>query len=503
MEEDFTVEKYNQAFRQFRNYVRSYPSEELIDTCINHINAPNLSKIEQLQLQPWSFVLLIKWILVDPLCKKVGKKPLDSKHFNKIIQSLDTLMNQARLPDDFENHILFIRAIGAQQFPYQQDLSSQFIARQSILFSQLSSNHSISTDFLSHTGISISDFLDLSFLTFVLMEHYETSKIKLTWFQQFHSSYNEPLISKYINLISKTFEEMRVWAMLPDNKGYRAPSEVFEPSVLSAFPFIKTSTQLICIHPQLFYRSIENFVYDSLRQVNKDRFMRKFGNIFENYVNDGLQRAGLHFIRENEIMQQYGNTGLQIDFLTETPESNVFIECKAGEMPRQAITAHNQDIIADKTRKTALKAIHQAHDVLNKMSDIQKAKNNYLVVVTYKEMFIGNGRKLHNYMAKDAVDEIINAYNTSALIPMENIYFIYINDFDFLCEMIKNNTIGLVEAIERAKQADSIPNTSNFIFSQHLMDWWDDDKPEHLTNEFDQILQKIIAKLKLPGNQLQ
>ncbi|MFT7413654.1 MAG: hypothetical protein ACI9FO_000305 [Methylophagaceae bacterium] len=497
MSKNFNVTKYSESFKQFRNQVRKYPAESMVHACISHINQPSESTLEELHLLPWYFVLLIKWVLTDPLCKKSGRKNLTQNEFMKISQLLDELMGLTRLPSDFDNHILFMRAIAAQQFPYQQKLSSGFIARQSLLFSPLAHNHSINTDFNNHTGISIQTYLDLSFMTFVLLEQTNTNSIAITNYRQIHIGYSTSTVNKYIELISKSFNDMKSWASQDENKGFRSPSELYEPSLLLNYPFIRTSDSLICIHPQLFYRSIENFVFDTLARLNKQRLMSKFGEIFENYVNDGLTRADLYFIREHEIKKRYGNSGLQVDFLVETETSNVFIESKAAELPRQAIAAHDKKIIQDKTQYSAIKAIAQAHAILNKMPENEAQKQNYLLIVTYKESFIGNGKKFHDYMATEAINEILEKNDYSRLIPMENIYFLNISDFDFFCEMIKNKTIDLVEVIERAKQSDLTPETSKFIFSQHLMNWWNNDKPEHLSAEFERIQTDLMNNLNL------
>lgn len=324
-----------------------------------------------------------------------------------------------------------------------------------------------------------------------------TTTLTLIFFKHLNKSFGTETIEKYLSLISKDFDSMRLWVKKPTIQGRRAPSEVFEPSIFVTFPFIRTDEWLICFHPQLFYRSTESFVYDTLGNFDRQSFMNKFGKIFEDYVSQGLQRGNLPFTREQELVKIYGGQGQQIDFFIEFDKQNVLVECKAGAMPVQGMVGHTKQMIASKTKQSVIKALDQANDFINKLPDHKKNKTNYLIVITYKEMYLGNGIQFQKDMATEAVNAIIEKYNVYTVIPLENIYFLTISDFDFLMEMLKDGQLSLVEAIEKAKDSDLDPHKKKFFFSQHLLEWRIGNAPAHLNNEFDAIFQRLTENLNL------
>lgn len=492
MEDGFSSNKYYNEFKRLRNYIRKYSASSIIDKCVFHINQKSNTKLDSLQLLPWQFICVIKWVLLDKECKILTSKEMDTKAFEKLRLLLLNLERQIRGPDEFDNHYLFFRALACQQLGFQKELSNQFIARQSILFSQLSHDHPINSDFKDITGLTITEYLDLSFLTYVGMKN--THIVRWSWFRELSEQLNIDfnLIANYVKLIALDFKSYREWLIKTEGNNYKSPMELYENSSLVSYPFFISKFGLVCIHPQLFFRSIENFVYDVLRVNNSQRFMDKFGNIFESYVRDGLDRSQVEYFTESDLREKFGHNESHVDFVIKADaESLIFVEAKAKDMQKLGYFAHEQSIITDKIRDSALKAVNQAHNVLrNYVEHDNPPVRSYLIVITYKEMYLGNGKTVLDYLAHNAMSKIYETY-PSHQIPPENIYFMNISDFDFLCEMVKNQRLTFLEALEKAKTADSHRDTKVFTFSMHLQNWWTDDRPQHLSLEFDKIYTRL------------
>ena len=159
--------------------------------------------------------------------------------------------------------------------------------------------------------------------------------------------------------------------------------------------------------------------------------------------------------------------------------------------------------LKDKTKPSVLKAITQAHDVIRKLTDkpdcgIQSCPNNYLLVVTFKELYLGSGRSYYEIVAQEAMDQIYEQYDGLSVIPPENMYFITIDDLDFACAMIKDGEMSFSKMIETAKVADEKPGTRKFDFVQHLHGMpVSIDTPQYLKDRKDQLFEKlehILAK---------
>src|SRR5690606_18318477 len=107
MEDGFSSNKYYNEFKRLRNFLRKYSASSIIDKCVFHINKKSNTKLDSLQLLPWQFICVIKWVLLDRECKTVTSKEMDSKAFEKLRLLLANVERQMRGPNEFDNHYLF------------------------------------------------------------------------------------------------------------------------------------------------------------------------------------------------------------------------------------------------------------------------------------------------------------------------------------------------------------------------------------------------------------
>jgi len=232
-----------------------------------------------------------------------------------------------------------------------------------------------------------------------------------------------------------------------------------------------------------------------MRKHDAAKFMDKFGGIFEQYVDQTLVYSGVKYINEDDVVDLLGHGGNLIDFVILEQDANIYIDAKATEMSYSGKVAHLTQVLKDNTKRSVIKAIKQAHDVMNKISDnnnpISKDRN-YLFVVTFKDMFLGNGRTFYETVAKEKMDEIYKEYSGRKIIEPENMYFISIEQFDILTELVKKNIVSYKSAIEKAKIDDAVPETKKFDFFLHMASWgYPLDIPQFLIDEGDQIFNKL------------
>lgn len=82
-------------------------------------------------------------------------------------------------------------------------------------------------------------------------------------------------------------------------------------------------------------------------------------------------------------------------------------------------------------------------------------------------------------------------------IPIDNMYFLTIDDFERLVAQVGTGAIGLVEALERAKSMDANPATRSFLFEQHLTAWGTGNTvPDYLIDKTQQALHQIANSLR-------
>lgn len=386
------------------------------------------------------------------------------------------LGEDARQPSDFEHHSLFFRTIAYQQFIYQKEFKFNHLGRQFILFGNLPNNHFIKIEFRNLTGLSIEVFLELSL---VLLMHFQKSGENQAIDQKFFSPLTKRYAAKDINIFlkifTKSFQEIKNQINEKSNKKIKG-AEYYEQTPFLNFPLIQNGTNFICIENHILHRCIEHFVYDRMRTWNAEKFMTAFGPIFEGSVEAAIKYSELSYISEKRLKNIFDDDANLIDFIIADGDSRIFVDAKAVEMAYQGKVSHSSRVIKDRSAHI-LKAIKQANEVManllnNPIDDplLHITKNNYLIVVTYKNLNLGNGLSFNESIAKESLDKIRDNYLNGG-IPLENMYFLNIDEFEILSEAIAKGEIGLSEGLEKAKLADSKQRTRKFNFLLHIKSW--------------------------------
>ncbi len=500
----FNEQTYYSEYKKIRNKFRKYDPLHIITECIIYINKPSKDKIDQLQKQPWLVLLLIKWIIIDDEFHIPGRKKIDKSKLQELLHLMYHLGDSARHPQQYDNTRLFLRNISYQQFIFQQEYSLGHLARQLLLFSHLPENSLIKLKFKDITGIGIKNFLELSIMVLANFIIEEKLTVSEEWFVNVYKTYPKDQVNKFLDSISKPIQSLRKW--LKDNdKNRRLSYEFYEQTPFLKFPLIKTGREYICVHPNILSNCFEHFIYDRLRMWDAKKFMYEFGKVFERYVEKAIKYTGLSYQNENQIKQELGkNNGNVIDFIVVDDDANIFIDAKAVEMHSSGKVAHRPEIVNNTTKNSVIKAIKQAHDVLKKLqttitnsSNLKNRDKNYLVVVTFKELYLGNGRQFYETIAKETIDEIYNEYSEDQKISLDNMYFITIDEFDVFVELIKSGKIGFVEGLEKAKADDQKPETRNFDFTLHMRSWkLGTNIPQYLYDESDQMFDRLEIAFK-------
>ena len=284
----------------------------------------------------------------------------------------------------------------------------------------------------------------------------------------------------------------------------RSSHEYYEQTPFLNFPLINLGDNHVCVYPNILFRAIEHFIYDSLRMWDSTRFMAKFGEIFERYVERGLSYTEIPYVAEKTLAQELDGDGNVVDFLVNEGDTNIFIDAKAVEMAHQGKVTHLANIVKDRTKTSIIKAIEQSFDVLHRLQTtdssvpiIKHRNNNYLLVVTFKELYLGNGKNFYDAIAKDKIKKLCDKFKGSPQIPLENMYFITIDEFDYFVSLIKEGKITFASGLSKAKESDREARTRKFDFSLHLRSWDNDLKPPtYVQDRSEALFSKIEAILR-------
>ena len=232
--------------------------------------------------------------------------------------------------------------------------------------------------------------------------------------------------------------------------------------------------------------------------------MDKFGRIFERYVERAISNSGLCYINEDRLSANLNPQGKLTDFLVLDGKARVFIDAKGVDVGYLGMVSDIPGVIRDRAGNSILKAIEQGYDTASRISGLSEVAGipiadgeNYLLVVTFKDLYLGNGTNFYQYVAKDKIEEIAAGYAGGALIPLEHMYFVSIDDLDILAQGIKDKQLSLDALLRRAVESDRNPLTMEFIFRDHIFSHCSTIKePPYLKDEFSAIFERIKCQIQ-------
>ncbi|MBI2471615.1 MAG: hypothetical protein HYV59_10300 [Planctomycetes bacterium] len=493
------------VFKKVRNRIRKYVPEEIIAACITQLNANTINTIDNLrQYPPWLLLLLIKWTLCYGDFLSPSRHHLLHEKFNSLVNLMHDLSGKVRLPSEYSNVFLFFRNIAFQQFWLQRDFNIACFARQSLLFDKQGKGHTFQQEFIQKVGFSISNFIELAVMLLTkFINEPKNPFVAEKWFESAKNSYPPDTIKNFLFALSLDQGALRKFLIESETELSSKAYEFYEQTPLKKYPLLKVNNGYYCFHRNLLFRAIETFIYDTLRNDNPEHFMEKFGEIFERYVERAIAYTGIPFLSEKELACQLPGKGKLVDFLIQSDEANIFIDAKGVEIAYLGMVGHRPDVIRDKTKSSVIKGIQQGFETAKRLSEmennksIKEQKQNYLLIVTFKDLFLGNGHDFYENIAKEKLDEIVNQYGCYQWIPFEHMYFLSIEDFDLFVQCVKAGKTGFIEGLKKAVNSDNNYSTKKFAFQLHILEWFPEVGPtEYLNKEYERIFSSCIGRLK-------
>jgi len=501
----FSEERVNAAFRRVRNRLRKHYPIEIVSACIKKLNEEPNDRIQHLRNYPtWRLLLLIKWTLIYGDYLAPGRKILTVNSFNYLLNLMNDFEGTLRHPGEYENIFLFFRNMAFQQFWLQHEFNMATYSRQNMLFSRLDDSHPFKKRFSDKCGISMREFIELAMMMMTRFTIEKMNHVTLEWFRNVANQYEMGTMKKFLDLLSVDLDVLRAKLAREKQDNRKVSYEAYEMSPLRDTPILYHTPRYYPFSKELLGRCLEHFIYDSLRSENHNEFMDKFGPIFESYVGYCITKTNIKFYSEQKLAQIIPGVGKLVDYLMVNKDDRVFIDAKGVEMAYLGMVGHQPEIITDKTRTSIVKGIQQGLETASRLSslgqldgvDLSSGKN-YLLVVTYKSMYVGNGMDFYQYVAKGLLDRIVTQEGYKLTIPFERMYFLSIEEFELLTGGISSGEIELSELLDHAVKSDSLPQSKKFEFSQHIFDKYHQSKvPAWLKDEAEYLLECCRARFE-------
>jgi hypothetical protein len=281
------------------------------------------------------------------------------------------------------------------------------------------------------------------------------------------------------------------------------------------FPFINANNQFVCVYPALIEYAMEYFIYDYLKLKMKQKFSSKFGVAMERHVRQGLEYLELEFLDETKIQEiakkhrpKKSGQLKSVDFIVPQTNGILLIESKAQESPMEVRVNPENDILAKHfppDERHVFHGIVQAFELCDFMTRTQDEdlpntdKDFYLLLITYKDFYLGRGKDFWDEFVKEAVKPSLDKKSISeTLIKPEHIFVVSLDEYDMLINQAKESDVDVLDIIEFAIEQDQDVKTQKMIFGGHIHSY----NPEtrfnlpYLEGGFQKIANSIVDELR-------
>ena len=502
-------EKLYAAHKPIRNRLRRYKRTETLMMVMSALlkNEGDLRTCNG--YIPWECMLLIRWILEysDDGPNKI--RP-DENLIKRCINEIKHLYDQGFDTKNLSEHGInkFMRRLAFQQFSYQLPHADVGLkaGRQLVMFVDLGKSYHVDEKFFESTGVSIQDFIKISFSVFSMLPDGVYAFQRDDLVRVFPSE----VVDNYLKLVALTPTEAGKFLRSDtERKGRRFVLQLYEVSPLAIKPFLILEGRVFLYSKRLFRYFFANFIYDFLCS-HSDRF-QDFGEILEKYMAGRLNASGYDFRRDRQWRSLFGIDVSAPDFTVLDKDCIIFIEAKRKDLPLiPKVLQTNYSFsknLDDSIIKGVLQIYNLAHELTLRDSELLTTREEMFgVVVSYRDHFLRGGQQFWDEFLSEEIPGELRARGISLdLIPVENLFLISVDEFDDLLDFLKRNPSQSFRSVFTSiKMAERDPARSSFFFSDHLRNLGGEKPyPEHLWNRMKQVIDETIDLVqKLERNRI-
>lgn len=460
---------FNEAYKSWRNIARKYTFSSLFEFTLNALQIDHRQEdIMSLQERPWNLLLLMKWICQDHTMHD-SRNAASAEDFHSLRQRLWEM--PAIVDIGLRNTLtfrLFIRRIIYQQLMFQRRWSIGFLREAALIDSQ-PTNNPLRTRFERRAGYSLAQFSDLSLALLTEINQRGVVHVGMEWFTPIRRAYSAEVVHNFIKSLALSATEMISFFRSLQGADRKTASEFFEFTPLARFPLIRTTSGVSAINSMVLTRGLEQFVH-SVLSTDGEAFIQPYSKIFERHVIQQSRDPRATSFSEDEIIGWLRQGTKVSDCLMAYGACNVIVESKSGIFGEDIMTVGHTSIFEQKTRGIS-SAVRQAQEMINSIYSgtvapniVRNANDNYLVIVTNRELGIGTGRMLAAMYPEGRLDSAVPG---SDHLPLDRIFIASIDDFEALMSAARCG-LDLPAFFAACIERNSDPQSSLFFISQHM-----------------------------------
>jgi hypothetical protein len=478
-ENKFDPDELHGFYKQARNRLWKLEPTSVLAHAVNILHNVAYGGIEVMRTyRPWDVLLIARWTLqtIDPISHRRPPATLNDVH--KVLNIIHEMGAHVRMPTEYEHVYLFMRHLAYQQFWLQHQADSASIARQELLFCRLPNDHPFQRDFLRLTGLRCAEFTELAFgLMALFLTDQKRKAVKRSQFSNLEPRFSAKTLDSFLSALSLDLAEAQAFLCSDKEKDRSVSDQIILPTSLQNYPLLRHGEDFIAYSPTLLFRSLEDFIYRRLKREDKAKFSERFGPIFEQYVADYMSEAGIVYVRESDLNRMLPGTGKCVDFLTVENDCNILIDAKDVEISQAGLLSHRAEIVFGSIKNSAGKAIKQGNETARRIAAAPPTGGitfgkveSYLFVVTFDSLHLGSNTEFEQMFGARLVDSLHREFGRLLPIPLMNVFFLTIDEFECLLAAVKAGATSFVAAAKHAQQNDGDHRTRKFSFIQHLVE---------------------------------
>jgi len=492
----------NEARKKLRNRTRKFDPRQVVFQAIKHMDYRDAPKITL--YPPHILLLLIELTFRDWRDWPTTGRDVSEDDFNDLRNRIVDLEPKTRMPSDYGSIPLFIKTVSYQQFYLQARLTRNRLARPLLLYDALDPTAYITMRFNELFAMPVQRFQHLA-AGFTLLMNSLPRHPPFAAASELHDVLEcDPAeVAKLMTTISLRFNEVGPFLCKKPDR-YRSYDYDFrKETTLTVRPVVQIGDHYYPYSVALLAYSLEHFVYDSLRENSPETFMAEFGTLFEKYVGCGLLQWGLKVLDEVQLRKMLPEGSKVVDYMVVGQGAVVLIDAKGVEMHHLARVSEKPEVVLHSLHNSIVKAIMQGNEVATHLRssgtpELSKAADLpwYLLVVTYKPMYLGNGRGVSRVLGETSMQHLTEQLGHNPAIPLAHVYFLSVDEFDDLTAAVQS-TLSIADILKAAVDNDANPETAKWAFQQHL---WSLEIRSPTPKYLDQRFERFADDLRLPAN---
>ena len=462
---------FNEALSRALSGMRRYSAASVAIAAINAMQVGHLSRVDRVRSAPWLSALLLKWKLLNTPGPVHFGRDMPQAEFDRLRQML-WLADPHPDPDaPGFNAMTMIRGLMTVQMEFQRAATSAFM-RWPALIARLPREHVNRRQFQEAIGLDPETFMDMCMVTHTAA--LQSPIVQRSFFEPIRAGYGAK-VDTYLALISMTLPDLRDELRADPSQATRVRSEVHELPYVRRYPLLQLDDQrLASWHPDVLARGLEDATHLRMSKFG-DAYSQVFGRVFESYVLELLTDAGIPFVSEEALQRQAGPLKV-VEALIESDGCNVYVEAKMGLFADQLFVRDDSAFLYDRT-KNIRAAIAQGWEVSDwirsgaaAFGDSANAEQDFLLVVTSRELYLGGGLILQRLYPTGRFDYPEGDLGTRirSTLPLQNVFIVSISEFELLMGHVQASGRPLAAILREAAAANADPQTSMYTLGMHL-----------------------------------